>query len=204
MQRSRIPSPIVAVLAVLTVLFVLSPLSADTLTFTLDPAATTIELHFGATLHSVDGTLRAKQGTVELDPATGQASGRIVLDATSAQTGNGRRDQKMHAKILESAKYPEMVFTVERVSGVINLAGRSELELHGSLDMHGVKRPIDVVATAKTEGNRVTATGRVTIPYLEWGIADPSFFVLRVEKEVHVEIKAAGRLASSSAAPSAQ
>jgi polyisoprenoid-binding protein YceI len=200
MRRRRIiPS-----LTVLAVFFVLSPLAADTLTFTLDPAATTIELHFGATLHSVDGTLRAKEGTVELDPATGRASGRIVLDATSARTGNGRRDQKMHAKILESAKYPEMVFTVERVSGVVNPAGRSELELHGVLDMHGVKRPVDVVATAKTEGDRVTATGRITIPYLEWGMADPSFFILRVEKEVHVEIRAAGRLASSAAAPQAQ
>jgi len=180
----------------LAVLSSVLPLAAETLTFTLDPAATTIELHFGATMHSVDGTLRAKEGTIELDPSSGHATGRIVLDATSAQTGNARRDQKMHNKILESPKYPEMVFTIERVSGTVNPAGRSELELHGSLDMHGARHPIDLVATARAEGERITATGRVTIPYLDWGMEDPSFLVLRVEKQVHVEIKAVGHLTS--------
>jgi polyisoprenoid-binding protein YceI len=184
------------VLAVLAVLFVLSPAHAETLTFTLDPAATTIEFGFGATLHSVEGSLRAKEGKIEFDPETGKASGRIVIDATSAKTGNSRRDAKMHAQILESQKYPEMIYTVERVSGTLNRAGRSDVELHGILDMHGVRRPLDLVGTVKTDGDRVTAVGRVTIPYLEWGMADPSAFVLRVEKEVHVEVKAAGTLSS--------
>ena len=184
------------VLAVLAVLFVLSPAHAETLTFTLDPAATTIEFGFGATLHSVEGSLRAKEGKIEFDPETGKASGKIVIDATSAKTGNSRRDAKMHAQILESQKYPEMIYTVERVSGTLNRAGRSDVELHGILDMHGVRRPLDLVGTVKTDGDRVTAVGRVTIPYLEWGMADPSAFVLRVEKEVHVEVKAAGTLSS--------
>jgi len=180
------------------------PLAAEPFTFTLDPAATTIELGFGATLHTVAGSLHVKEGTVHFDPATGQASGRIVLDAGSAETGVARRDKKMHQKILESPKFPEMVFTIERVSGSMNLAGRSDIELHGTLDMHGVRRPMDLVASIKTAGDKVAAVGRVIIPYLEWGMADPSFFILRVEKEVHVEVKASGRLTSDAAAPQAQ
>jgi polyisoprenoid-binding protein YceI len=178
----------------LAVLCLALPLAAEKLTFELDPAATTIEIGFGATLHSVEGTLRVKEGKIDLDPETGRASGRIVIDATSAETGNRRRDRKMHEKILESPKYAEMVFTVERVSGTLNRAGRSEIEIHGILDMHGIQRPMDLVATAKADGERVTAVGRVIIPYREWGIPDPSFFILRVEKEVHVEVKASGRL----------
>jgi len=191
---------IVLFLIALCGLFTL-PLAAETMTFTLDPAATTIELGFGATFHSVAGTLHVKEGTIHLDSATGQASGRIVIDATSAETGVVRRDKKMHEKILESVKFPEMVFTVERVSGMLNRTGRSEIELHGTLDMHGVKRPMDLVVTAKADGDKVTAVGRVTIPYLKWGMADPSFFILRVEKEVHVQVKAAGRLSAATPAP---
>ncbi|HEX3528349.1 MAG TPA: YceI family protein [Thermoanaerobaculia bacterium] len=172
------------------------PLAAETLTFTLDPAATTIELGFGATLHSVAGTLRVQEGAIHFDPATGQATGRIVIDATSAETGVKRRDKKMHEKILESPKFPLMVFTVERISGTLNRAGRSEIELHGTLDMHGVQRPMDLVVTAKADGAKVAAVGHVTIPYLKWGMADPSFFILRVDKEVHVQIKANGSLTS--------
>jgi len=201
MHRPRIIVA-VSVLVVLAVLWVLSPpLAAETLTFTLDPAATTIEFGFGATLHSVEGSLRAKEGKIDFDPETGQADGRIVIDATSAQTGNSRRDAKMHEKILESSKYPEMIYTVERISGTLNRTGRSDIELHGTLDMHGVKRALDLVGTAKADGDRgdrIAAVGRVTISYLEWGMIDPSVFILRVEKQVHVEVKASGRLSGES------
>jgi polyisoprenoid-binding protein YceI len=194
-------NPFFAVLSVLSLLSIARPLAAATLTFTLDPEATTIEFGFGATLHSVEGSLRAKEGKIEFDPETGQASGRIVLDATSAKTGNSRRDAKMHEKILESSKYPEMIYTVERISGTLNRSGRSDIELHGTLDMHGVRRPMDLVGTVKADGDqgdRIAAVGRVTIPYLEWGMLDPSVFILRVEKEVHVEVRATGHLSGGS------
>ena len=49
-----------------------------------------------------------------------------------------------------------MVFTVERISGTLNQAGRSDIELHGTLDMHGVQRPMDLVAIARAAGDNVT------------------------------------------------
>ncbi|HEX9943749.1 MAG TPA: YceI family protein [Thermoanaerobaculia bacterium] len=171
-----------------------APLAAETLTFELDPAATRIEFTFGATLHTVNGSLRARQGTVQVDTGSGAASGWIVLDATSAQTGNSRRDRKMHEKILESRRFPDIVFDVQRVSGRLNRVGRSELQVHGTLDFHGDRRPFALPVVAATEGDQVTATGTVTVPYVEWGLRDPSFFLLRVEKEVRVTVKAAGRL----------
>jgi polyisoprenoid-binding protein YceI len=180
------------------------PLAAEPLTFTLDPASSTLEIGFGATLHSVAGSLRVKEGRITFDPATGQAGGRIVIDATSATTGVGRRDKKMHEKILESPKFPEMVFTVERISGSLNRVGRSDIELHGTLDMHGVQRPMDLVVIARAAGDKISAVGRVSIPYRDWGIADPSFFILRVEKQVRVVVKATGRLSAATPAAPAQ
>lgn len=170
------------------------PLAAQPLTFELDPGETSIVFRFGATLHSVQGTVQAREGKLEIDPATGAASGRIVIDMKSASTGNARRDRKMHEKILETERYPEAVFTVDRISGGILREGRSDLQLHGQLDLHGASHEIAVLAKAVAEGDRVTATGSLTIPYVEWGLDDPSFFLLRVEKQVQVEIKAAGRL----------
>ena len=90
---------------------------AQTLTFDLDPQATQVTFGFGATLHSVKGTLKVPAGKIQLDIATGRASGEIVLDLASASTGNSRRDKKMHEKILETARYPQAVLHVERVDG---------------------------------------------------------------------------------------
>jgi polyisoprenoid-binding protein YceI len=182
-------------LSIVSVLAFASVLSAEPVTFELDAAATTIEFTFGATLHTVDGTLRAKEGTIHLDPETGVASGRIVIDATSAKTGNDRRDRKMHEKILESQRYPEMVFEIERLSGKLNPVGQSEIELHGTLEMHGTRRPIALPATVMTtDGKTVTGTGNLILSHRDWGLADPSFFLLRVEKEVRVTVKAVGRI----------
>lgn len=172
------------------------PLAAEPLTFELDPAATKIELSFNATLHSVDGLLRAKSGVLQLDPEAGTAEGRIVLDATTASTGNNARDRKMHEKILETRLFPEIIFDVERISGALRRVGRSDVLLHGTIDMHGIRRTADLPATILVEGDKIRATGQLTIPYLEWGLRDPSFFVLRVAKEVQVVIRAAGQLTS--------
>ena len=178
----------------LTALCLPHPLAAEPLTFQLDPAATKVELSFNATLHSVEGLLHAKSGTLVLDPEAGTAQGRIVIDATSAATGNSQRDEKMHSKILESQRFPEIVFDVDRISGALHRTGRSEVLLQGMIEMHGVRRPADLPATVLVEGDQIRATGHLTIPYLEWGLKDPSFFVLRVAKEVQVDIQAAGRL----------
>ncbi len=171
-----------------------SVLSAETLTFELDPKATFITFTFGATLHTVNGALQAKQGTAQIDTETGAASGWIVLDATTATTDNSRRDRKMHEKILESKRFPDIVFDVQRVSGKINRTGHSDLQLHGTLDFHGDRRFLVLPVAVISEGNRVTVTGDLLIPYVEWGLKDPSFLLLRVEKEVRVKIKAVGRL----------
>jgi polyisoprenoid-binding protein YceI len=170
------------------------PLSAATFTFELDPAATKVDFTFGATLHTVDGFMRAKEGMVRIDPDTHEASGRFVLDATSADTGVSRRDRKMHEKILESQRYPDIVFEPQRFSGQLNPVGRSQLELHGMLEMHGTKRPMDMTVVATSDGTQVKGSGMMIVPYLEWGLKDPSFFLLRVEKEVRVTIHAVGRL----------
>ncbi|HSU82669.1 MAG TPA: YceI family protein [Thermoanaerobaculia bacterium] len=175
------------------------PLSAATFTFELDPAATKVDFTFGATLHTVDGSMRAREGRVRIDPDTHEASGRFVLDATSAETGVSRRDRKMHEKILESQRYPDIVFEPQRFSGELNPVGRSQLELHGMLEMHGTKRPVDMTVVATSDGTQVKGSGMMIVPYLDWGLKDPSFFLLRVEKEVRVTIHAVGRLSGGGA-----
>jgi hypothetical protein len=43
------------------------------------------------------------------------------VDATSGDTGNTGRDHKMHQEILESQRYPEIIFTPTRMSARSNL-----------------------------------------------------------------------------------
>ncbi|HEV7672103.1 MAG TPA: YceI family protein [Thermoanaerobaculia bacterium] len=165
------------------------------ITFELDPQQTTLAMTFGATMHRVNGSLKVREGRIVISEG-GSASGRIVIDLTTAQTGVVRRDRKMHEKILESARFPLAVFTIERMDGTVNRIGSSDIQLHGKLEMHGVTRQVALPARVTSDGHRVSASGVLLIPYLQWGMADPSFFILRVEKQVKVTVKTAGRISN--------
>ena len=170
------------------------PAPARAWTLEVDPAASSVGFTFGATLHTVEGTLGIESGTLTLDPVSREASGSVVMDMKTASTDNQRRDRKMHEKILQSARYPKAVFTLERVEGAFNPAGSSDLLMHGTLDFHGAKHQMLIPARVTVEGDRLTGRCRVTIPYVEWGLADPSFFLLRVAKTVDVAVEVVGRL----------
>jgi len=182
-----------AKLLVATLALALLSIPTFAVTFELDPQQTSLALTFGATLHTVNGSLKVREGRIEVADS-GEASGRIVIDLASAQTGVKRRDRKMHEKILESRRFPLAVFTIERMDGTVNRIGSSDIQLHGQLEMHGVSREVALPAQIKSDGHRVSGTGVLVIPYLQWGLADPSFFLLRVEKQVKVTVRTSGRL----------
>jgi polyisoprenoid-binding protein YceI len=172
--------------------FITQTAGADTLT--LDPAKTRVDFTLGATMHSVKGSFRLERGTIQLDRSSSVASGEIVLDAKSAQTGNDGRDRDMHAKVLESAKFPKIVFRVERLEGKVPQSGRGDVKLHGTLEFHGDRHPFTIPAQVNLAGGQVTGTARFRIPYVAWGLTDPSKLVLRVDKEVAVELKVVGKI----------
>jgi polyisoprenoid-binding protein YceI len=167
---------------------------AETLALEVDPVNSQIHFGFGATLHSVEGSLQIQGGAIHFDTVTGVASGQIAAAATTANTGVKARDRKMHQKILESATYPTINYTVDRIDGAIKRSGVSELQLHGKLTLHGVTQPAAVIAQVRVQGDLVHAHGLLVVPYLTYGMADPSFFILRVEKEVKITLDITGRL----------
>src|SRR5271154_4203674 len=83
----------------------------------VDPAQSKIHWTLGATMHTVHGTFGLKRGELRLDPATGKASGEIVADAVSGESGNDSRDKKMHTEVLESSRFPEVLFRADRLEG---------------------------------------------------------------------------------------
>lgn len=172
-----------------------SPLSAETLKLHLDPAQSQVSVRFSATLQSVAGRLGPAAGTIEFDPASGEASGEVRMDFTDATTGVGRRDRKMHGKILETERYPGAVFHLERVEVPNTLhQGENDVELRGTVDFHGSSHLVTFPAIVTLKGGQVRAQGWLEIPYIAWGLRDPSFFLLRVAKVVTVEIDVAGQL----------
>ena len=187
------------VVTVFTVLLLSPSLRAQEMVVTLDPAQTQIAYTLGATLHTVEGTFKLKSGTVHFDPATGKAGGTIVVDATSGNSGNDGRDSKMHREILESQKYPEIVFTPAQVKGTLNAQGPSQMEVSGTFRLHGQDHDLTLPVSVQVTGSQATATTHFAIPYQKWGLKNPSTFILRVKDTVELDVRATGHLAAAPA-----
>jgi polyisoprenoid-binding protein YceI len=184
-----------ALLVLLTAFAVFAgPARAEQRVLVLDPAASKVSFTLAATGHEVEGTMAVKSGRVAFDPATGAASGEIVLDLKSAQTGSNGRDKDMHEEVLETGKYPVAVFKADKVRGTLAPSGPSQLTLDGTLSFHGADHKVSLPAKVDVQNGRIKADTTLQIPYVAWGLHDPSMFVLRVGKVVDVKVHAVGTL----------
>ena len=172
---------------------------AQETTLVLDPAKTTVSFSLEATLHTVHGTFRLKSGVIQFNPATGAASGAVVVDATSGETGNSRRDRNMHKDVLQSARYPEITFTPTRVTGSLVAQGESSVTVDGVLRLRGADHTVALTFKVQTSDGELQATTQLTVPYVAWGLKNPSSFLLRVAEKVEVSIAAEGKLTSAAA-----
>lgn len=205
MQRTTRLAPTATLAAALFALLVLAPAAgAAEQVLSLDPEASEVTFLLDATGHDVHGTLFLNAGEVHFDPATGAASGRIEIDATRAETGNKSRDKTMHKKVLESVSFPLFVFVPDRFEGEIADAGTSQVELHGTLSIHGAEHPMTLSAEVEHgEDGALTAVSSFDVPYVEWGMHNPSLLFLRVADRVAVTVKTAGALHAPGEMPQA-
>jgi polyisoprenoid-binding protein YceI len=188
LARLRRLAPIIPVLAAIAA-FAQTPEVA--LEFV--PARTTIAFTLGDTLHTVHGAFALKSGKVTYNRSTGEVSGEVIADATSGHTGNGMRDRKMHKEILQSAKYPEIIFRPDHVEGKVAQEGVSTVQVHGVFSIHGSDHEMTLPTQVEMAPDHWTATAHFVVPYAKWGIKNPSTLLLRVSESVEIDVHASGQ-----------
>jgi polyisoprenoid-binding protein YceI len=180
-------------------LLAMATLSAQEAALQIDPAHTDVSFTLADVLHTVHGKFALKRGTIRFDPATGKASGELVVDAASGESGSASRDHRMHQNILESGKYPEIVLRPDRVQGKVEAQGTSQVQLHGILTIHGAPHEIVMPVQVEANSDQYTAAAHFTVPYVQWGMKNPSTLILRVSDKVDIDIKTVARTPQATA-----
>ncbi len=181
-------------LAILCIAGCSTDLWAQEMTLELDPANTKVEFTLPDVLHTVHGTFAMKSGLIHFNPSNGSAAGFVLVDVKSGQSGNSTRDRKMHKEILQSEQYPDATFTPTKMSGPFSPQGSSEIQVDGTFRIHGRDHPITLVIPLQISGSSANFKTQLVIPYVQWGMKNPSTFVLRVSDKVDLEIVASGRV----------
>lgn len=166
--------------------------AAQEMVLDLDPAQSVVNFTLPDVVHTVHGTFKLKSGTVRFDPATRKAVGEVIVDVASGDSGSTARDRRMHKDILESSRYPDAVFAPDRFDGHFGPDGSADLQVHGIFKIHGTEHDVTFPMRVEMQGEQVTATTHFVIPYVKWGMKNPSNFILRVSDKVQIEIRASG------------
>lgn len=193
MRSTRTPSFRLAALFLCMFTPGYSAVAQDTV-LQLDPAKTTVNFTLADVLHTVHGTFRLKSGTIHFDPSSGAASGDVVIDAASGESGNHTRDKKMNKDILETERYPAIEFVPKHVIGQLALRGASQVQVEGTFRLHGSDHDLTLTLPIQISDKQLAASTHFEVPYEAWGLKNPSTLFLRVNNKVQIDITTVGTL----------
>jgi polyisoprenoid-binding protein YceI len=159
---------------------------------TFDPSKTTVDFTLGDVIHTVHGQFDLNRGSIRYNTETGAVSGLIAINAASGRSGNNTRDRKMHREILESDRFPDIAFRPDHVEGKVAPSGTSTVQVHGMFAIHGSEHEITVPVKVDMADDHWNATAHFVVPYVKWGMKNPSTFILRVSESVEIDVHASG------------
>lgn len=181
--------------AVFALAVLLAPAAlAQQQTFVANPDASEVKMTLKTTREVVNGTFRIQSGLLEFDRSTAKMSGSVVVLAGSGKTGNGSRDKKMNKDILEVEQHATVSFEPKSYAGTIAPSGDSTIQATGIFTLLGTPHEITIPILVHLEGTTATAKARFVVPYIQWGLKDPSFLFWKADKDVAIDLLLTGRL----------
>ncbi len=161
---------------------------------TFDPAQTTIAFTLNGWPHATHGAFELERGTIRVDPVGGKMDGAIVVDAASGISGDDMRDSRMKNGVLEAQRFPQIIFAPQQVESHGNPPGEFPVVVRGLMTLHGAQHPFTIAAKVQRRGEFVTIHSDFVIPYIAWGLENPSVLFFTVAKQVELHVTAVARL----------
>jgi polyisoprenoid-binding protein YceI len=165
-------------------------------TFTVSPETSDVSFTLGGSAHETHGSFHVQNGAIDFDPTNQKLSGSVVVAAGSGKTGNDSRDKKMTNEVLDAPRFADVSFVPQSYQGTIATAGDSTIQVTGTLTLHGAPHDLTVPMQIHIDGANCTAKTHFIVPYVKWGLKDPSVFILKVAKEVDVNLTLVGKLSN--------
>lgn len=116
----------------------------------------------------VQGSFRTWSAAIRFSPDAPEASTlRVTIDLASADTADGQRDEMLKgADFFNVASHPKAVFTASSLRAL----GGNRYAADGSLDLHGVTRPVSLRFTLDIAGDKARAKGAASLDRTRFGV----------------------------------
>jgi polyisoprenoid-binding protein YceI len=163
-------------------------------TFVVNPDASQVKITLNTTHEIVNGAFHLQSGSIEFDPGALKMQGSVAVLAGSGKTGNDSRDKKMNKDILKVEQYATVSFEPKTYTGSIALSGDSPIQVTGIFTLLGTPHEITIPILVHPEGTATTAKAHFVVPYVQWGLKNPSFLIWKADNDVAIDLSLSGRL----------
>ena len=165
-------------------------------TFTVDSQTSDVSIDLGGSDHSVHGTFHVQSGSIDFSRGTPSISGSVIVAAGSGKTGNDSRDKKMTNEVLDAPHFAEISFFPKSYQGTIAPTGDSTIQVTGTFALHGAAHEMTLPMQIHIDGSKATARAKFVVPYVQWGLKNPSFMFWKAENDVAIDLNLVGQVSN--------
>lgn len=182
---------------VLALFVILAPTAfAQHQIFVVNPDTSEVKMTLNTNHEAVHGIFQIQSGSIESDRSTATLSGSVVVVANSGKTGNDSRDKKMNKDILHADQYTTVSFTPKTYKGTIAPTGNSTIQVSGVFTLLGNPHDLTIPIQIHMDGSKATARAQFVVPYVQWGLKNPSFLIWKAENDVVIDLKLVGEVSN--------
>jgi polyisoprenoid-binding protein YceI len=105
-------------------------------------------------------------------------AGEITVDMRTVKSDQSRRDEYFTGNLMETARYPNAVFTLTQpvdLGAEFTSSGPVTVDATGTLTVKDVTRQVTFPLTAVRDGDTIDVSGAVPVTFTDFGIEPPSF-----------------------------
>lgn len=129
--------------------------------------------------HQISATeFSGKVQLVEADVS--ESSVRFAVEANSlvvVDPGESEKDRKevqetmLGEKVLDAERFPQIRFVSSKVRSTSQKGDLTELQVEGTLSLHGVEKPVTLPIRVRVRSRQLTADGEIALLQTDYGIS---------------------------------
>lgn len=174
------------------------PLNTGSVEYQIDPSESSVNYEVGETFFNENnrfsvavGVTHGITGSVQLDPLNPQNTtlGTITIDISQFESDNGRRDNTIRDRFLESRRFPIATFVPTQITGLPEQYNAGEMlsfQVAGDLTVRETTRPMTFNVQASLNEGILAGEASSTLLMSEFGVGPIQTGVLGTEDEVKI------------------
>jgi hypothetical protein len=102
----------------------------------------------------------------------------------------------MYMDILKVDQYTTVSFAPKTYTGTIAPSGDSTIQVSGVFTLLGNPHDLTIPMQIHMDGSKATARAQFVVPYVQWGLQNPSFMFWKAENDVAIDLNLVGQVSN--------